>query len=74
VRFDVAHIVLEEDFSLLEYEAVLLRMYTDGSEKRATSIQKMKIQMAGSSDTSVYNYRHSVTFHKGEIFRHKRVL
>jgi hypothetical protein len=30
-------------------------MFTDVSEKRAASIQKMKIQAAGSSDTSATN-------------------
>lgn len=50
-------------------------MFTDDvSEKRAASIQNMKIKVAGSSDTSVINYKHSVIFHKSEIFRLKRFL
>jgi len=49
-------------------------MYTDVSKKRVSSIQQMKIQAVGSSDTSVTNYKHSVISHKSGIFRHKRVL
>lgn len=74
MRFDPTHSVLEEDCCLLEYEAVLSRMLTDVSEQRAASTQKMKTQAAGSSDTAVTDYQHSVIFHESEIFRHKRVL
>jgi len=49
-------------------------MFNDVSEKRVASIQQMKIQAAGLSDTSVTNYKHSVVSYKSEIFRHKRVL